>query len=104
MRSTSAFHLASVRFRRGAHAAASAQVPFGLAVWCTGIKLNPLCESLIKQLPAGTQDNMRSVTTDRNLRVRGAESHVRPHPTLSHSQALRILSIISPLVVSFFLN
>jgi NADH dehydrogenase FAD-containing subunit len=23
------------------------EVPFGLAVWCTGIKLNPLCEKIM---------------------------------------------------------
>merc|ERR1712216_712834 len=27
------------------------EVPFGLAVWCTGIKLNPFCEKLISLYP-----------------------------------------------------
>jgi len=45
-------------------------VPFGVCVWCTGIKLNPLCEGLIHALPAGSQDNMRSLTTDNHLRVK----------------------------------
>mmetsp|Transcript_8228 Transcript_8228/g.20796 ORF Transcript_8228/g.20796 Transcript_8228/m.20796 type:complete len:612 (+) Transcript_8228:214-2049(+) len=48
------------------------EVPFGLAVWCTGIKLNPLCEKIIDALPEGSQQNRRSLACDKNLRVKGS--------------------------------
>ena len=48
------------------------RIPFGLCVWCTGIKMNPLCEQLIKDLPAGSQPNIRSLTTCASLRVKGS--------------------------------
>ena len=38
------------------------EVPFGMAVWCTGIKLNPLCEKIMNALPEGSQE-VRSVQT-----------------------------------------
>jgi len=52
------------------------EVPFGLAVWCTGIKLNPFCEKLIESLPAGAQENKRSLLTDKNLRVKGSNGTI----------------------------
>ena len=52
------------------------EVPFGLAVWCTGIKLNPFCEKLIDSLPAGAQENKRSLLTDKNLRVKGSNGTI----------------------------
>lgn len=51
-------------------------IPFGLCVWCTGIKLNPLAEGLVKTLGPGVQDNLRSLTVDRHLRVKGTEGSV----------------------------
>lgn len=48
------------------------RIPFGLCVWCTGIKMNPLCEQLIKDLPQGSQPNIRSLTTCASLRVKGS--------------------------------
>ena len=36
----------------------------------TGIKMNSLCEQLIKALPEGAQPNTRSLTTDSCLRVK----------------------------------
>jgi NADH:ubiquinone reductase (non-electrogenic) len=50
------------------------EVPFGLAVWCTGIKLNPFCEKLIESLPQ--QENKRSLLTDKNLRVKGSDGTI----------------------------
>jgi hypothetical protein len=35
-----------------------------------GIKMNPLCERLIQDLPEGSQPNIRSLTTDSSLRVK----------------------------------
>jgi NADH:ubiquinone reductase (non-electrogenic) len=66
------------------------RIDFGICVWCTGastrngvqarshsrpvlcagIKMNPLCERLIKDLPEGAQPNFRSLTTDTVLRVK----------------------------------
>ena len=51
-------------------------VPFGLAVWCTGIKLNPLCEKIIETLPEGSQENKRSLLCDKSLRVKGSEGSI----------------------------
>lgn len=52
------------------------EVPFGLAVWCTGIKLNPLCETIVDSLPEGSQGNKRSLLTDKNLRVMGSNGTI----------------------------
>jgi NADH:ubiquinone reductase (non-electrogenic) len=46
------------------------RIDFGICVWCTGIKMNPLCEKLISDLPEGSQPNIRSLTTDSSLRVK----------------------------------
>ena len=54
----------------------ASEVPFGLAVWCTGIKLNPLCEKIIDAMPAGAQANRRSLVTDNNLRVKGSQGTI----------------------------
>jgi NADH:ubiquinone reductase (non-electrogenic) len=51
-------------------------VPFGLAVWCTGIKLNPLCEKIIETLPEGSQENKRSLLCDKSLRVKGSQGSI----------------------------
>lgn len=51
-------------------------IPFGVCVWCTGIKLNPLAEGLLKTLGPEAQDNLRSLTVDRHLRVKGTEGTV----------------------------
>mmetsp|Transcript_30920 Transcript_30920/g.100672 ORF Transcript_30920/g.100672 Transcript_30920/m.100672 type:complete len:581 (-) Transcript_30920:91-1833(-) len=48
------------------------RMPYGLCVWATGIKMNPLCEQLKGKLPE--QHNLRSLTTDKHLRVKGAPS------------------------------
>ena len=52
------------------------EVPFGLAVWCTGIKLNPMCEKLMASLPEGSQTNMRSLSVDKSLRVKGSNGTI----------------------------
>ena len=52
------------------------EVPFGIAVWCTGIKLNPFCEKLMDSLPEGAQENKRSLATDKNLRVKGSNGTI----------------------------
>lgn len=52
------------------------EVPFGIAVWCTGIKLNPFCEKLMDSLPEGAQENRRSLATDKNLRVKGSNGTI----------------------------
>jgi len=52
------------------------EVPFGIAVWCTGTKLNPLCEKIMAALPAGAQTNQRSLTTDKTLRVKGSSGTI----------------------------
>jgi len=49
---------------------------FGLCVWSTGIRLHPLAEGLIRALPEGTQPNIRSLTVDSSLRVKGARGHI----------------------------
>mmetsp|Transcript_10197 Transcript_10197/g.42038 ORF Transcript_10197/g.42038 Transcript_10197/m.42038 type:complete len:583 (-) Transcript_10197:119-1867(-) len=51
----------------------TSEVPFGLAVWCSGIGLNPLCEKIMDSLPEGTQENRRSLACDKNLRVNGSD-------------------------------
>jgi len=48
------------------------ELTFGLCVWATGIKMNPLAEQLIKSLPSGSQPNIRSLTVDSLLRVKGS--------------------------------
>lgn len=52
------------------------EVPAGLAVWCSGIKLNPLCEKIMDTLPEGSQSNRRSLATDKNLRVKGSSGTI----------------------------
>jgi len=52
------------------------EVPAGLAVWCSGIKLNPLCEKIMDSLPSGAQENRRSLATDKNLRVKGSNGTI----------------------------
>ena len=52
------------------------EVPAGLAVWCSGIKLNPLCEKIMDTLPEGSQSNRRSLATDKNLRVKGSNGTI----------------------------
>ena len=54
----------------------TSEVPFGLAVWCSGIKLNPLCENIMDSLPPGTQENRRSLACDKNLRVNGSNGSI----------------------------
>ena len=51
-------------------------IPAGLSVWCSGIKLNPLCEKIMDALPAGSQENRRSLATDKNLRVKGSNGTI----------------------------
>ena len=51
-------------------------IPAGLSVWCSGIKLNPLCEKIMDKLPAGSQENRRSLATDKNLRVKGSNGTI----------------------------
>ena len=45
-------------------------------VWCTGIKLNPLCEKIMDAMPEGAQENRRSIATDKSLRVKGSEGTI----------------------------
>jgi NADH:ubiquinone reductase (non-electrogenic) len=52
------------------------EIPAGLSVWCSGIKLNPLCEKIMDKLPAGSQENRRSLATDKNLRVKGSNGTI----------------------------
>ena len=47
-----------------------------VAVWCSGIKLNPLCEKIMDTLPEGSQSNGRSLATDKNLRVKGSNGTI----------------------------
>ena len=51
-------------------------IPFGLCVWATGIKLNPLASQLIAALPPGSQPNIRSLTVDGSLRVKGSNGTI----------------------------
>jgi NADH:ubiquinone reductase (non-electrogenic) len=53
------------------------KIEYGLCVWCTGIKMNPLCQKLISDLPEGSQPNIRSLTTDSSLRVKARALGVR---------------------------
>ncbi|CAG9464813.1 unnamed protein product [Pedinophyceae sp. YPF-701] len=55
------------------------QLPFGAAVWCTGVRLNPLAETLIEainEVNPGVQRNMRSIVTDQHLRVLGTDGSI----------------------------
>lgn len=52
------------------------RVPFGLCVWATGIKMNSLAAQLAASLPAGTQPNVRSLTCDASLRVKGSNGTI----------------------------
>jgi NADH:ubiquinone reductase (non-electrogenic) len=52
------------------------ELPFGVCVWCTGIKLNPLAQQLQQSLPDGTQTNFRAITTDQYLRVKGSKGSI----------------------------
>jgi NADH:ubiquinone reductase (non-electrogenic) len=52
------------------------ELPFGMCVWCSGIKLNELAEKLRGALPEGTQPNVRSLTTDASLRVKGSDGTI----------------------------
>lgn len=51
-------------------------VPFGMCVWCAGVKMNPLCEKIMEGLPPGSQENVRSLTVDKRLRVKGSEGSI----------------------------
>ena len=50
-------------------------IPFGACVWSTGIKMHPLCEGLKEELCADDAEscpaNVRSLATDKAMRVRG---------------------------------
>ena len=50
-------------------------IPFGACVWSTGIKMHPLCEELKQTLcdddPESCPANIRSLATDKSLRVKG---------------------------------
>ena len=55
------------------------ELPFGAAVWCTGVKLNPLASQLIETLneaSPGSQTNFRSILVDQYLRVKGSDGSV----------------------------
>ena len=47
-------------------------MPFGVCVWAAGVKPNDLVQKIMDQLPEGTQTNMRALTTDKMLRVKGS--------------------------------
>jgi NADH:ubiquinone reductase (non-electrogenic) len=52
------------------------ELPFGMAVWCSGIKMNPLCENIMNTLPEDSQPNRRSLLADKALRVKGSDGSI----------------------------
>jgi len=55
---------------------AKRELKFGVCIWCTGIKLNPLAQQLQQSLPEGSQTNFRAITTDQYLRVKGSRGSI----------------------------
>ena len=53
------------------------EVPSGLAVWCSGIKLNPLCEKIMDTLPEGSQSNTLARDRQEPARERIQRHHLR---------------------------
>jgi NADH dehydrogenase FAD-containing subunit len=62
------------------------EIPYGLAVWCTGIKLNPLCEKIIDAMPAGAQANRRSLVTVGRCRLTAPKPMLKA-PTVTALEA-----------------
>jgi len=52
------------------------ELKFGVCVWCTGIRLNPLAQQLQVALPEGSQTNFRAINTDQYLRVKGSNGSI----------------------------
>ena len=52
------------------------EIPFGLSVWCSGIKMNPICEKIQNSLPEGSQPNVRSLQADKAMRVKGSDGSI----------------------------
>lgn len=55
---------------------AEREIPCGMSVWCSGIKLNPLCEKIQNSLPEGSQPNVRSLSADKAMRVKGSDGSI----------------------------
>ena len=52
------------------------EIPCGMSVWCSGIKLNPICEKIQNSLPEGSQPNVRSLSADKAMRVKGSDGSI----------------------------
>ena len=52
------------------------ELPFGMAVWCSGIKMNPVCEKVMDSLPEGSQPNRRTLLADKAMRVKGSNGTI----------------------------
>ncbi|KAK9830323.1 hypothetical protein WJX72_011009 [[Myrmecia] bisecta] len=51
-------------------------IPFGAAVWSTGVAMHPLIKQLQAKLPEGTQTHFRSIVTDEYLCVKGSNGTI----------------------------
>lgn len=52
------------------------QLPQGLCVWATGVKMNPLVEKLKNKLPSDAQGHARCLVTDAHMRVNGSDGSI----------------------------
>ena len=52
------------------------ELPFGMAVWCSGIKMNPVCEKVMDSLPEGSQPSRRALLADKAMRVKGSDGSI----------------------------
>ena len=52
------------------------ELPFGMAVWCSGIKMNPVCEKVMESLPEGSQPSKRALLADKAMRVKGSNGSI----------------------------
>lgn len=58
------------------HTGEASEVPYGICVWATGIKINPLVEKLKAKLPSHAQTHSRCLVTDTHMRVKGSDGSI----------------------------
>ena len=65
------------------------EVPAGLAVWCSGIKLNPLCEKIMDSLPSGGAGEPPLVGHGQEPQGQGQQRHDLRHRGLRERSSAR---------------
>merc|ERR1712100_638397 len=52
------------------------EIPCGMSVWCSGIKLTRFVKRIQNSLPEGSQPNVRSLSADKAMRVKGSDGSI----------------------------